>query len=333
MHQGAIPLPCLCWRQKWFEIDVNVEMPGGAVEMPGGALWNARCTTDGEEWRMLQIRSVLFPVDFSDACKAASEQVAATAAHFGAKVLLFHVLPMQQVWYGDAAGYCAMADMAGLIEARREALAEVFRDRDDVEIHREVDCGDPAQAIVQCAAKEGVDLVMMATRGCGPFRRFLLGSVTAKVLHDATCPIWTDTHQQYADERGTCETVLCAVDLNSDMVPAIEWAAAYSQSFDADLRLVHAVPWYEDGRGEAVSLKHVIDEARYTIAGLEEEAGVEAPVCIKPGPVADVVHEVALKYDAKVVVIGQGSMHKLMGRLRTNAYSIIRDAPCPVIRV
>jgi len=54
---------------------------------------------------------------------------------------------------------------------------------------------------------------------------------------------------------------------------------------------------------------------------------------IKPGSVAEVLHEAALKYAANLIVIGQGSLHKLMGRLRTSAYAIIREAPCPVVRV
>ena len=47
----------------------------------------------------------------------------------------------------------------------------------------------------------------------------------------------------------------------------------------------------------------------------------------------EVLREAALKYAANLVVIGQGSLHKLMGRLRTSAYAIIREAPCPVVRV
>ncbi|MGA8595805.1 MAG: universal stress protein [Bryobacteraceae bacterium] len=45
--------------------------------------------------------------------------------------------------------------------------------------------GDPAAAIVKCAQAEQVDLIMMPTHGYGPYRKFLLGSVTAKVLHDS----------------------------------------------------------------------------------------------------------------------------------------------------
>src|SRR5436305_7281721 len=112
------------------------------------------CAVHGESVRrrrMFQLKTVLFPVDFSDACKAASAEVAATAAHFGAKLVLFHVVQMQPVWYGDAVGYNAVVDEEDVIDARRLALSQIFQDRDDLEIRRVLVCGDPAQAIVECA--------------------------------------------------------------------------------------------------------------------------------------------------------------------------------------
>ena len=41
-----------------------------------------------------------------------------------------------------------------------------------------------------------IDLIMMPTHGYGRFRALLLGSVTAKVLHDADCPVWTAVHRE-----------------------------------------------------------------------------------------------------------------------------------------
>lgn len=280
---------------------------------------------------MFQVRSVLFPVDFSDACRAASEQIAATAAHFGAKLVLLHVV-QTPAWYGDAVAFNAVVDVEEIAEERRAALENVLKDRDDVVIQRTIGYGEPGQAIVECARRQHFDLIMMPTHGCGPFRRFLIGSITAKVLHDVEVPVWTDAHLPRAEPDESLNCVICAVDLTPEIVTTMEWASQYSQSFGLELRLVHAVPWYSDGRSESASLRHVIDDARDTIADLEHQAGVEAPLVIKPGGVADVLHEAALRYRARTIVIGQGALHRVMGRLRTNAYAIVREAPCPVVR-
>jgi nucleotide-binding universal stress UspA family protein len=41
----------------------------------------------------------------------------------------------------------------------------------------------------------------------------------------------------------------------------------------------------------------------------------------------------ASQLEADLVVIGRAASHGVLGRLRTNAYSIIRQSPCPVVSV
>jgi nucleotide-binding universal stress UspA family protein len=38
-----------------------------------------------------------------------------------------------------------------------------------------------------------------------------------------------------------------------------------------------------------------------------------------------------LHHNADLVVIGRGKLQEALGRLRTNAYAIIRQSPCPVV--
>jgi len=47
----------------------------------------------------------------------------------------------------------------------------------------------PALAILEYAAQHGVDLIAMATHGCGGIRRWVLGSVADKVVRGAECPV------------------------------------------------------------------------------------------------------------------------------------------------
>jgi hypothetical protein len=60
---------------------------------------------------------------------------------------------------------------------------------------------------------------------------------------------------------------------------------------------------------------------------------IGAPLCIAMGDVAEVVREQALKVNADLVIIGRGLLDQTLGRLRTNAYAIIRSASCPVLSV
>lgn len=49
--------------------------------------------------------------------------------------------------------------------------------------------GDPATAILDVAEEASVDLVAMGTRGLGTAERWLIGSVSDKVLHHARCSV------------------------------------------------------------------------------------------------------------------------------------------------
>jgi len=69
------------------------------------------------------------------------------------------------------------------VEAQ-SALAEHGIDAGVVERH-----GDPAMAILDEAAKRRADLIVMGTRGLSTAERWLLGSVSTKVLHHAHCSV------------------------------------------------------------------------------------------------------------------------------------------------
>jgi nucleotide-binding universal stress UspA family protein len=288
---------------------------------------------------MLEIRRILFPVDFSERCTAAASHVAAMARQFHAKVTLLHVIRTPGAWRGDLASgeLEALIDLPQLINERQVALNAYLRNEleDVADVERIVSHGEPARVITEHAHNERSHLVMMPTHGYGPFRRMLLGSITAKVLHDAECPVWTDVHDEISFARLGCQSVICAVDLREEMVAAIQWAAAYAASCRAELTLMHAIPALA-GPARPTEIRfrnYLMGSAREYIADLQRQAGTSAEVCIQGGRIAPAVRAIALQSAAELVVIGQGCIHETLGRLRSNAYAIIRESPCPVVRV
>ena len=195
--------------------------------------------------------------------------------------------------------------------------------------------GDPAQAITQFAHNQGVDLIMMPTHGYGPFRRLLLGSVTAKVLHDAECPVWTAAHVEDKPCRDhlACRMILCAIDGTPKSEALMRWASRLAGDLSATLRLVHVIagtgrsPMHDFDAGHDEELR---ERAARMIETFKENAQTNAPLSIVAAGVADGVHEEARRQGADLVVIGRGILHEKLGRLRTHSYEIIRQSPCPV---
>lgn len=288
---------------------------------------------------MLHIQEVLFPIDFSQRCSAAAWHVAAMARHFNAKLTVLHVAQIPFVWYGDlaTAELESLVDIKELMKARQVTLDAVLQNEFQHvgNVERIVDRGEPAHVITEYARKRSVDLIMMPTHGHGTFRRLLLGSVTAKVLHDAECPVWTDVHAEASFVRAGCESVVCAVDLREEAVPSIQWAAKFALSYGAQLNLIHAIPALDGPTppSEVRFRNYLAEHAREYIADLQRKAGTTARVCIEGGKIAETVRNGALQHAADLVVIGQGCMHETLGRLRSNAYAIIRESPCPVVRI
>jgi len=196
--------------------------------------------------------------------------------------------------------------------------------------------GDPASCIVALADSEKADLIMMPTHGCGLFRRFILGSNTAKVLHDAVCPVWTGVHvAEAATKPVEIRHVLCAVDLGPQSEQALEWAHWLSSSFGARLTLLHvsaAVPETPDHADDAWRAK-LRWSAEQTLERLQAKVGSNAEVMLQAGDPARAICSIAARIHAGALVIARGSAAGGFGRLRTNAYAIIRQSPCPVVSV
>jgi nucleotide-binding universal stress UspA family protein len=138
------------------------------------------------------IDRMLVPVDFSDVTTTLAERATALAAAYDAAVDLVHVVePMPSVttmgegWVGPEL-IPQLVDQAG---KELERLAEAVGAEVPVATH--VSQGPPASAILDTAADRESDLIAMASHGRTGLERVMLGSVTARVVRRAECPVVT----------------------------------------------------------------------------------------------------------------------------------------------
>jgi len=288
---------------------------------------------------MAAFSRILAPIAFSARCEGAAQYAEALACHFHSELVLLHVvMPVQAYALPEAMAIAPEAMDEALAQAKRQLAQFLAEGLKGINVKREVVEGDPATEIVQYAREGNFDLIVMPTHGYGPFRRFLLGSVTAKVLHDAHCPVWTGPHLEDAPPYPSISfrKVLCAVDLGPDSTEVLRWGADFAREYGADLAVVHAISnstislggIYFDPEWSA----QVRNESRGRIEYLLEESGIKAEVLITTGDPAEVVRAVATEASANVLVIGRGRATGL-GRLRTHAYAILRESPCPVAAI
>ena len=290
---------------------------------------------------MPSLAKILLPVDFSGRCRGGARYVEALGARFDSEITLLHVLPPPHYEFSALeVGGSVLTELYAVraTQARLDLDAHLHDELGSLNVRRVLLEGDPARKIVEYAHTEHIDLIVMPTHGYGPFRRFILGSVTAKVLHDADCPVWTGVHLEEAPpmDEIALRHVVVAVDLGSESIQALEWAAWLASVYKARLTLIHATPSLEGRTGEYFDpdwRTHLAEQAREKIDELSARAGAQPEILIENGDTPHVVCGVAERLSADVLVIGRGSAAGMFGRLRTNAYAVIRQAPCPVVSV
>jgi nucleotide-binding universal stress UspA family protein len=322
---------------------------------------------------MLNIQKILLPVDFPNTSLRVIHQAATLARHFHSKIVMLHVASAQR--------HAAAAPQDAPELAGRDMLAEIVKEAErnqDQSLGAELEGlaieprlikGDPARAIVQMAQAERADLIMMPSHGY-TFNQFLLGSVTAKVLHGSDCPVWTGAHveepegpptpndplfmfggvairdQQMMQAAGqepnprqvqefAIHNVLCAVDLGPRSEDAVSWAAQMAAEFGARLTLAHATASVErwGPGGSYVDQKWkdaLVGDASQRIAKLQQEMDIKADVLIGSGDVPKILSQAAKQTKADLLVT---ACYPYGGNLRIHGYAIICSVPIPVLSV
>ena len=291
---------------------------------------------------MPTLSKILAPVVFSAQCEDAARHAAALACRFHSQLVLMHVYVPPWAAVASPEGYATppQYDIEATTQRIREQLDRFLCEEVlNIRVRREVCEGDPALAIADFANRENCDLIVMPTHGYGPFRRFLLGSVTAKVLHDVCCPVLTGPHLEHppAISSPCFGKILCAIDLGPHSRAVLEWADWMAAQFGSEVTVLHVLPsaqthldvvyfdpqWRND----------LAAGARRRFAEIQAETGTNHEIRIEAGDVPDTVREIAESAGANLVVIGRGHTRRLMGRLRANTYAILRESPCPVLAI
>jgi nucleotide-binding universal stress UspA family protein len=131
-------------------------------------------------------RTILVPLDGSEVAASILEQVVALARSNGARLLLLTVgLPLP-TWFTRA------RDMQCNLTFQAEAYLERVRaylEAQGLEVNTAVCIGEPAREILDVAARQQVDLIVINSRGGGGSPLPFLGSVAKKVASAATVPV------------------------------------------------------------------------------------------------------------------------------------------------
>ena len=134
-------------------------------------------------------KRILVPVDGSDFARKAQKHAIYIASISGAEIIALSV--SENHFVNGISLSEEIEQLNHLLEERCEKDLNEFEEivGGDIKISSIIREGSPAKSILEVANEENIDLIVMGSSGKSGFDRFILGSVSEKVVNAAKCPV------------------------------------------------------------------------------------------------------------------------------------------------
>ena len=299
---------------------------------------------------MLTIRKILFPTDFSPCAESAFAHASTLARQYKAELHILHVgiWPMMIPSYGLDTLYPAFEDgrvMDQISDAAKEQLhkhacLDTVTDLDVAEAFVTGDAAGPA--ILEYAAENDVDLIVMGTHGRRGIRKWMMGSVAQEVVRYAVCPVFTVNPDSIGENGLDVSRILVPVDFSEQTDPLVRVAKALAETYESAIDLLHVVahvnlPLVYGVEAIYPAVDEVIIRSKEALDALA--AGAQGPASkitthVLSGDPAHQIASFAEQEDIDLIVLathGFTGVERLL--LGSVAEKVIRSATHPVFTV
>tara|TARA_R100001143_G_scaffold58746_1_gene56813 strand:- start:21679 stop:22548 length:870 start_codon:yes stop_codon:yes gene_type:complete len=248
---------------------------------------------------------ILVPIDFSDRSKKALEVAEKFAPIVGAKVTPFYShLPISELDEPYALGmstsmYQNFDELEEILETRVSELSEQIVSKKYLD-NPVIMMGNAAQSIIDIS--EDYDFIIMSSHGRTGFSRFLLGSVSEKVLRLSKIPVMIVENES---EVGDFKKILVTTDFSENSIGAFPYAVKIAKKTGGTIDLLHVLSFDQfDDDEKDLSLRKIREE-RLKI--LEKEH----------------FHSLSDRVNSKVIIT-QGSPHEaILNHVKENEYHLV----------
>jgi nucleotide-binding universal stress UspA family protein len=303
------------------------------------------CRIPGTEGNMREIKRILCPVDLSDVSRHAIDHAVLLARWYEARITALHVcnplvVPMADFTVVGTVPPPVMTEDE--INEFRARVRACFDSAGKIDVDVLVEDGHPANQILARAKAQAADLIVIGTHGTGGFQHLVLGSVTERVLRQATCPVLTVPPHARTTSKLPYKRILCPVDFSDSSLAALEFAFSMAQEGDAEVTILHVCEWPEDD-GPLTTRPITAPEYR-----LERERDLTAQLhALVPDSIRDWCHPstrlvhgkayreilgVATEDSSDLIVMGvhgRNALDLMLFGSTTN--QVVRRATCPVL--
>jgi nucleotide-binding universal stress UspA family protein len=297
---------------------------------------------------MLEIRRILCPTDLSDIAPRSFQNALALARFHRAEVELLYVSepllpgPVSPVSYPP----WSVLDPAvrGRLGKALDALVERSAPGAVAVTSKVVEGGVVAELLAR-ARSWPADLIVMGTHGRGGFERWVLGSVTEKLLRQAPCPVLTVPPPAigvHPEGSVLFRRIVCPVDFSPASLAALSHALRLAEESCAELHVLNVVEWLAEDPGTKTPgfdvpefRQHLQRDAEQRLATLipaEARDWCKPHELVTRGRPWREILRVAEEQDAEIVVMGVRGRNSLdLALFGSTTHHVVRGARCPVL--
>ena len=142
---------------------------------------------------MVEVKKILFPVDFYESALKVLPVVKLMAEKLGAKIELIHVVRGSSDFVGYEMGTAWYSNFEEeLIKGGEKAMYRFAEEKfAGLDVETTIAVGDVVEEIIKHAEKSGIDMIIIGTHGRKGLEKVMFGSVAAGVVKGAHCPVLT----------------------------------------------------------------------------------------------------------------------------------------------
>lgn len=298
---------------------------------------------------MLDIRRILVPTDLSPSATAAFHVARDIAAKWEAEVHVLHVrtaeawIPALSRLLGERPDDKDAASIERKIQQKLDAYLEGYEP--SVAVQREG--GRTATVILEYAASERIDVIVMGTHGHRSLEHPALGGTAGDVVRKADVPVLTvRIRDDGADSFERVRRVIAAVDFAEHSEAIVRAAKDLARRHEAGFAMIfvaeeHQVPIFSDtGMMSVTTLKldeEIVSRSEAALRQLDGNTGPAIPNTaheIRRGNPAREIVDYADDRSGDVIVLGRRghTVHEGL-LLGTVTEHVVRRSTCPVLTI
>jgi nucleotide-binding universal stress UspA family protein len=182
---------------------------------------------------------ILYPTDGSDPAESGLDYALQIASEHEATIHLLNVADTNQDSITRVQG-----EVIDVLEREGKLIVDEAAQRATergVSVVSEVRQGTPSTSIVEYSQRFDIDLIVMPTHGRSGLKRFLIGSVTERVINTTEVPIITVNPDRDRPLTYPCQDLLVPIDGSRGAELALRKGVAVAKATGATLHLLHVV--------------------------------------------------------------------------------------------